>query len=43
MGSCLEKLCVPTLEDLMRSFIKMLHKGGLDDKVRESPRLNVVS
>ena len=35
-GSCLEKLCVPTQEDLLRSFIAILPKGGVADKIRVS-------
>ena len=41
--SCLEKLCVPTQEDLIRSFITMLPKGGAADKTRVCAGSQVVS
>ena len=40
---CLEKLCVPTQEDLIRSFIAILPKGGVVDKIRMCAGSQVVS
>ena len=43
MGSCPRKLCVPTREDLVRSFIAIV-QGGVADKIRVCARtaLNLV-
>ena len=43
MGSCLEKLCVPSQEDLIRSFITILPKGEVADKIRLCAGTQVVS
>ena len=43
VGSCLRKLCVPTQEDLMRSFMTILPKGGVADKGRVCAGSQVVA